>query len=469
MDHIDVEAVALHENIGEDSAFDGGSEDQGHQNSYPLTPSSHGEGKQHETLQRLAQAVTDTLLQCLKRLVHEELCQEAEGPVELSMPAPSEADAVAGAPRTISRSQLKSDQDHESLGRQEDLRNTIQQHDSNSGLVLEKVEALKSDDRGGRSQDRISVLQGPLQTRKPVLEHTRMIAKMAEEDIEAENEWRRSFRGKWRAGQAVRSLEDPWKHLWRTNQSNAEPLFRRCTNEEREGLQLDLIHALYFLPNENRFKLIPWRGLRALSCWVSLIGLRLNEICGNADYPFNDQSFGIKSCPAFGKVQILIECLWVCAISEAPRVGDVLMACYRRGVLRQPVFHHGGDCTQASARLRRHFRLVHFAIYLVNILYKHKMPGPVTDDDLEQAWSKPISVIEEGLRYTQRPVMSDAGRVPFLTVSDFNLRDLQKIGKLKIKWTPYWDEHLKLETKRFATNLRLYWFPVGLSEIQSTA
>ncbi|KAL9024851.1 MAG: hypothetical protein Q9180_007786, partial [Flavoplaca navasiana] len=218
MDHTDVEAVALHEKVGEDSAFDGGSEDQGHQTSRPLISSSRGEGKQQETLQGLAQAVTDTLLQCLKRLVHEELCQEANGPVELSMPAPPEADAVAGAPGTISRSRLKPDQDHESLGRQEDLRNTLQQHDAISGFVLEKVEALKSEDQNGRSQDRINVLQGPLQTRKPVLEHTRVIAKMAEEDIEAENEWRRSFRGKWRAGQDVRNLEDPWQHLWRRNQ-----------------------------------------------------------------------------------------------------------------------------------------------------------------------------------------------------------------------------------------------------------
>ncbi|KAL8896323.1 MAG: hypothetical protein Q9192_003152 [Flavoplaca navasiana] len=471
MDHVDVEAVALNKNAGHDLESDEDAEGQGRHISHPMNQTLLEERKQQATLHRMAQAMTDTLIRCLKTLLQEDV-RRPEGSIELLVSQSSEGDATAGAPNTISELQSKCGLGHESLDEEEKPQDSLQFKQGSKNSVLEGAVAPIIENGNGSSQenpDQKNDPQDPPQSRKPVLEYTRRVAKMSEKDNKAENEGRRILREKWRAGQDTSYLEDSWRHLWRRNRSDAEPLFCGCTDEERKGLQLDLIDALYFIPNANNFRLIPWRGLRTLSCWVSLIGLRLSEICGNSPYTPKSHSSGTDSCPAFKMVEILIECLWVCNRSQLPRVGDVLIACYRRGILRQPRFILGQACNQASYRLRLHFRLVLIAIYLVNILYKHKPPGLVKDDDLEAVWLKPISVVERALRHNQQPTAFDAGRVPLVTVSDFNLKDLQEIGKLKIRWTSYWDEHLKLETNRFTTILRLYWFPTGLSEIHSKA
>ncbi|KAL8881995.1 MAG: hypothetical protein Q9198_000920 [Flavoplaca austrocitrina] len=366
MDHVDVEAVALNKNAGHDLESDEDAEAQGRRISHPMNQTLLEERKQQETLHRMAQAMTDILVRCLKTLMQEDV-RMPEGSIEVLVSQSSEGDATAGAPNPIPELQSKCELGHESIHEEEKPQDSQKFKQGSKNSVLEGAVAPIIENGNGSSQenpDQKNDPQDPPQSCKPVLEYTRRVAKMSEKDIKAENEGRRIFREKWRVGQDTSYLEDSWQHLWRRNRSDAEPLFCGCTDEERKGLQLDLIDALYFIPNANNFRLIPWRGLRTLSCWP---------------------------------------------------------------------------------------------------------PGLVKDDDLEAVWLKPISVVERALRHNQQPTAFDAGRVPLVTVSDFNLNNLQEIGKLKIRWTSYWDEHLKLETNRFTTILRLYWFPTGLSEIHSKA
>ncbi|KAL8838978.1 MAG: hypothetical protein Q9176_004784 [Flavoplaca citrina] len=311
MDHVDVEAVALNKNAGHDLESDEDAEAQGRRISHPMNQTLLEERKQQETLHRMAQAMTDILVRCLKTLMQEDV-RMPEGSIEVLVSQSSEGDATAGAPNPIPELQSKCELGHESIHEEEKPQDSQKFKQGSKNSVLEGAVAPIIENGNGSSQenpDQKNDPQDPPQSCKPVLEYTRRVAKMSEKDIKAENEGRRIFREKWRVGQDTSYLEDSWQHLWRRNRSDAEPLFCGCTDEERKGLQLDLIDALYFIPNANNFRLIPWRGLRTLSCWVSLIGLRLSEICGNSPYTPKNHSSGTDSCPAFKMVEILIECL----------------------------------------------------------------------------------------------------------------------------------------------------------------
>lgn len=466
-DHIDVEAAAVSAGAARDLALAEDSGAQDYRTSYSLVPTPTKDGKQHESIQRIAHAVTDRLLRCLKVLVQEEF-HNGETPLDLLVLASSERDALAGAPEILPESQAKLDLGHERPGKKEGCGNTPRQEQSSSDSSEGTANALRIEDMNKPSQDKNehNAPNGPTHSREPASQYTQRVEKMTQEEIDAENKSRRSSREKWRAGNDFSYLEDPWKHIWRRNRTDAEPLFRRCTDDERRDLQLDLIDALYFIPNAHNFEVFPWRGLRGLSCWVSLIGLRLGKLFGLAPYKFNDGSSGIESCPAARQIQVLIECIWVCNACPWSSVGDVVKACYKRGILTQPGFGDKSHCNRPLFRVRTYLRTVHIAIFLVNILYKHRIPGLV-DGNLEEAWSKPISAAEKALRQISSSVPFNAGSEPFLTVSDLNLKDLQEIGRLEVRWTPYWDEHLELETKRPISVLKLYWFSPRTSEFFS--
>ncbi|KAL8787364.1 MAG: hypothetical protein Q9213_002247 [Squamulea squamosa] len=471
MAEIDVEAAALHQSPAIDAGSGEATEMYGHDSRYILIPTSAEDGNRHdERMYRLAQVVTERLLRSLKLLVHQEL-QNSESVFELLEPSSAQghtaADAGAITYETGSKLGVGSG------GRGGDMIwNKLSTRNQLSDDQLQaEVEAADAQPRNGHGERKLRQdnTQQPSLTIKPVPEYALRVVVMTKEEVEADNERRRSIRGKWGAGQNLGFLEDHWKNLWRRDGDDAEPLFRRCTNEERQGLQLDLIDALFSVPNAHKFELelILRRGLRAISCWVSLIGLRLSKLCGELPYKYNDQTSGIYQCPASRQIQVLIECIRVCNTSSSSSLGDVLISCYRRGVLQQPTFKGGPNCIHASFRLRIQFRQVRVAIYLMHILYKHKVPMLAESEDLSEAWSATIAVAELAMRHKRKQLVMDMGSEPFLTVSDLNLKDLQELGRLRIEWTSYWDEHLELETKRSINVLKLYWFSPRLSEIFS--
>ncbi|KAL9631468.1 MAG: hypothetical protein Q9204_004216 [Flavoplaca sp. TL-2023a] len=308
MDHVDVEAPP---SAAQDAISFKSSDARGHHTSDSTTTTTGGDDKQFEQINRVAQVVTNRLVHCLKVLVQEEL-QNSEGPPKTSVP---EKSSVVGA-KDDAETRARLDAGHRSRRGDEDLENRSHHMQLSSSPPQARINAPYRRESDGRIEAEDSVGSA-----EPVLAYTKQVDSMTQEELRIESEHRRSCRGEWRAGRDTSYLEDPWKHLWRKNRDDAEPLFRRCTDGERQVL------------------------------------------------------------------------------------------------------------------------------YLVNILYKHQPPDAFTDDDLEVVWSKPIAVAEQALRHGQGAMTFDAGRQPFLAVSDFNLKDLQEIGKLKIKWTAYWDEHLKIETK----------------------
>lgn len=89
-------------------------------------------------------------------------------------------------------------------------------------------------------------------------------------------------------------------------------------------------------------------------------------------------------------------------------------------------------------------------------MYKHDFPSRDDERDLDDAWAEPVATVEANMR-PQMPQVEERDE-SFLSIGDLNLKDLQKIGQLQIRWTPYWDEHLEIDSNRLSNTLKLYWF-----------
>ena len=287
------------------------------------------------------------------------------------------------------------------------------------------------------------------------------IETLSEVELQAENQRRQTIRAEWRDDQ-YSYLEDPWKPLWKQESEVTKGLFQwPCSDDERKNLQLDLVDGLNSAENNGRW---VKAGIRAVACWISLIGLRLNHI--------SKKKFPIKSPPQTETIEdethsplkqarILIECIWVCNDGRNAAIGDVLLSCYRRQILRQPALVV--DPADVERMVQRHIRAVRIAIWLVSIVYKHDFPDLNESENIDSAWCMPISSAEVSLRRKGRQIDINAGKDPFITIGDFNLNDLRNIGQLRIQWTEYWDEHLELETTWMGNILKIYWFSPVLS------
>ncbi|KAL9589438.1 MAG: hypothetical protein Q9203_001764 [Teloschistes exilis] len=111
-----------------------------------------------------------------------------------------------------------------------------------------------------------------------------------------------------------------------------------------------------------------------------------------------------------------------------------------------------------SQILKHHISAVRISIYIINVSYKHNFPKLNEFEDFDRAWCTPISAAGVEMRHKRQTIEIDFGRSPFLAVGDLNLKNLTRIGQLRIQWTPYWDEHLELETTWTKNIFKLYWF-----------
>ena len=286
---------------------------------------------------------------------------------------------------------------------------------------------------------------------------------MSWQDIEADNTVRRNVRKRWRRSSDLEHLEDTWKHLWKSKPEVAYGVFQwSCSDDQRKALQWDLIDAL----NSGRPPIFVdmhmRRDHRAVASWISLIGIRLNDLYRMSQY-CNDVAERAAPLSPVVQIRVLIECIWACNESSDTDIGQVLKKCYRRRVLRQPNFHEGAQLRRPIYILLSHYRSVRLSIYLVSTLFRHEIPKFTFAENLETTWSTPISVAEMALRKEPDVISPTAGREPFFSVDDFNLRDLQNLGHLQIQWTSYWDEHLELQTSQAANILKLYWFQPSFS------
>ena len=288
---------------------------------------------------------------------------------------------------------------------------------------------------------------------------------MSDEDIAFESKDRQSL---FQTPELLEHLEDSWKHLWKPQPTVARGLFQwPCSDEKRHGLQLRLAAALggrmvggdtLFFGNYLQ------QDFGLLGCWIAMIGLRLDRL-----YQWLDQIY-MPAVPPFTQIEILIECIWRCnsytSMSRpepGPTIWEVLEACYKRKVVAQP----NPDTPEGVDTIRKHSRSIRNAIYLVSTLHKHKFPFSESTDIIHwaQGLDMQLPVLEKLMRDDVRYGDENLEKVkdPFFRIDDFNLKDLQNIGHLKLQWTSYWDEHLQLETSSNVNILKIYWFQPRLA------
>ncbi len=285
----------------------------------------------------------------------------------------------------------------------------------------------------------------------------------SESDIMAEDERRRAVRQEWKVSEDYPYLEDCWENLWQPKPGLDKGLFQwSCSDERRKSLQLDLADAMNANGSIIVVGLYMRRDFRAIAPWISLIGLRLNEL-----YRTTYQGAGVSPMT---QIEILIECIWCCNSfqtklgdknnNQSPRVGDVLSACYRRRILEEPTRNSFLD----GIILRQHYQHVRSALYLISLLYKHEVPRFQRSENLAQTWETSLSTAEAAMREYASDSELEMGTDSFVRVDDFNIRDLQSLGHLQLQWTSHWDEHLKLETSSIANIVKVYWFQPSLAQ-----
>lgn len=292
------------------------------------------------------------------------------------------------------------------------------------------------------------------------------VERMSEAEIRAENGYRRMRRSEWRSSERMADLEDSWRYLWEPAEGVDKGLFQwPGSAETRTELQLELADALVGNDRIVAVNMYMQRDFRAISTWISMIGLRLNE---------QYRSFAINRHPDIGpvlQIKVLIECIWACnafdpntstkkGYREGPRLSNVLTACYRRGVLHRP--EKGFDDYVTTLYLQKHCQMVRRALHLINLLRQRRIATYSIANlrDAQDVWDMPLPDLEAPSApvLAHRPSDLREGAEVFLRIDDFNLRDLQTLGHLQIQWTSYWDEHLQLETSSTANILKIFWF-----------
>lgn len=292
------------------------------------------------------------------------------------------------------------------------------------------------------------------------------VERMSAEEIRVENGYRMLRRAEWRTFISMADLEDCWQHLWEPSTGVDKGLFQWPGSEKtRRGLQLELADALIGNDRIVTVNMYMQRDYRSISTWISLVGLRLNEQYRSYHRP--------PEITPITQIKILIQCIWACnafdpninpkqGYREGPRLSNVLSACYKRGILNRP--EKGFDEYVTKTYLQRQYQYVRRALHLMNLLQRQHITTylPIVDlTDAQDIWDMPLPDVEKIAAIAQvshRASDLKEGAEVFLRIDDFNLRDLQTLGRLQIHWTSYWDEHLQLETSSTANILKIFWF-----------
>ncbi|KAL8882758.1 MAG: hypothetical protein Q9198_000296 [Flavoplaca austrocitrina] len=425
MDQTDLEAATQVENATNNASSNKPSAEV---HSRPGSPIRRFEQSARDVqLYRFTQEIVEKVLRLVPRVVQQHLAG-ASNDYELPVLAAVDAPSVAGLQES-SLEQISKHRDEPSSSYQNvcvNVNPSIHRRSSN----------VSPDDRySGRHLSAAETWSSEVPQ-----SYKHRVTQLAASDIQAENQDRKSRCRTWRSSEWAH-LEDPWKHV----RCGEGMLFIK--EEQRKSLQLDLVNALFAGPSEEYFDRYMKRGLPAVSCWISEIGLRLAEL------EFRPKTRVQQS-------QILIECLWACHYSKTARICDVLVSCYRRGVLPQP---DTMSPNAAPGRIWSHIKGVRLAIYLLNILETLDLPSVAASEDLDEAWAMQISRAQIAMRPKQNPMESHSSGGPFFNVSDFSLKYLQRVGHIEIHWTTYWDEHLRLYIKGSSTELKLFWFAPTLA------
>ncbi|KAL9010907.1 MAG: hypothetical protein Q9173_004198 [Seirophora scorigena] len=287
--------------------------------------------------------------------------------------------------------------------------------------------------------------------------------------IKVGNEAREYFRSKWRTDSSAEHLLDPWKLLWRPQKNATTGLSEwLCEGVQREELQLSLVDALAAGSPFPFVEKIMRKDFRNIACWISVIGIRLNDVYRSIRFNKildDDQSSheAPETVSPMTQIEVLIECLWACNACANVEVGVVLENCYKRNILKQPNPKDSTMPNNFTQVLSGHICAIRIAIYLINLLFKHEVPQYKPHEDVDTIWTMPLHEVEKHMRQSFKTSINRTETGYFFRIDDLTLKDLQKLGHLRIRWTSYWDEHLKLEIRTNSRMLYLYWFNYDLS------
>lgn len=442
MDLVDLEA-AIETSSNKNLAAAKSNNDQSQERNLSMDQPLESTREQDARLYGVAKIVIEEVLRALPGILRQHL---GDTDSSLDMVASAEKHTVLGAQENVSPTYPIPSVDHSRLA------HSGRENYDRAGVDV----STRADDDGadGCFQEKLGEIQpgNSPQNHRSSPGYEQRVAVLTPEDVETENELRRETREKWRGTEDWDYLEDPWKHV----QRDGKPLFKDSSLEQRKDLQLCLIDAILSGSEDPDTAQFLKRGLPAIACWISLIGSRLGQLYKTPD-------------GAMKQAEILIECIWICKSCPSSRVCDVLLSCFRRGIFEQPNFDETSDLRKSMSELRIYIAMVHVAIFLLNIVYKHDTPQVDDKEELEDTWLSPLSVIEVGMRMERQEPAASFGGGTFFSVGDLGLRDLQTVGRLQIQWTDSWDEHLELETKGHLTALKLYWFSLTLSRFLQTA
>ncbi|KAE9374904.1 hypothetical protein N431DRAFT_482029 [Stipitochalara longipes BDJ] len=225
--------------------------------------------------------------------------------------------------------------------------------------------------------------------------------------------------------------EQGWSHTWPASESNLR---------ERGILDMSPLVALIGmrLPHYENGEQVDdaryclgsgLRGIRRLSILILLLELPISSV--------ESDEYDLTKEGAF----------W----GDKLTVGQVLDQCYGHGILEQPIITD-------HVTYRKHVGEITHALELINLWHFINFHGcPSTLNSVDEMRNTKISDICEWFHdheeYGPHQPKSDCSS---FQCHEMSLELLQRVGKLKLEWTEFIDEHLLLSVED--STLKIFWF-----------
>lgn len=200
------------------------------------------------------------------------------------------------------------------------------------------------------------------------------------------------------------------------------------------------------------------RGALDMAPWVALIGMRLP---GYLNREAVDRA-GSTDLRRVRILTLLLELPYLCTESpydpqkegafwaEHVAVGQVLDQCYHQGLLETPNSSNLSVC-------RKHVSEIVHAMALMNLWHLINRYSPPSNNSVDEIrcmkMSELCEYIHDDEEYGHQPPSSQ--EFSFQS-REMSLELLRKVGKLKIEWTEFLDEHLDLNVEDLT--LKIFWF-----------
>ena len=191
-----------------------------------------------------------------------------------------------------------------------------------------------------------------------------------------------------------------------------------------------------------------------------------------------DSLLGLHSLPDSYLIpaKIIIVIITTTTLSRTPSlesftVGGILAECYRRGLLKQPIYDHMYNYFTYTDTHINHFHLV-IALFLVLVteysqfsledIYKHFPRSELLALGYEKIMGLTLYDILQGCSHYSLTEPSDRATGSTFRADDLDVASLRSLGRLHVIWTACLEEHLLLNIQ--ARTIKICWFPAIIGE-----